>query len=157
MTRPPVVHSTFVIERSYPASPARVFAAWADPEIKARWFIGPEGWRLVKRELDVRAGGHEILHGRFGDGPETIFTARYHDVVPDQRLLFVYDMHHAGTHLSVSLVTVEIRPAGGGTQLVLTEQVAFVDGNDGAASRERGTVAHLDRLGTILSQPQTGR
>ena len=31
-------HSTFVVERTYPASPARVFAAWADPAAKARWF-----------------------------------------------------------------------------------------------------------------------
>ena len=150
MSAKPVVHSTIVLERTYPASPARVYAAWADPETKARWFIGPEGWRLVKRELDLRVGGHELLHGVFGDGPETIFSARYHDVVADRRLVYVYDMHHGGTHLSVSLVTVEIHPAGAGAHLRLTEQAAFVDGNDGAASRERGNAAHLDRLGALL-------
>jgi len=37
-----VTHATFLLERSYDASPARVFAAWADPAAKARWFAGPE-------------------------------------------------------------------------------------------------------------------
>jgi uncharacterized protein YndB with AHSA1/START domain len=36
MTDRSVTHSTFVVERSYDASPARVFAAWADPGAKAR-------------------------------------------------------------------------------------------------------------------------
>jgi uncharacterized protein YndB with AHSA1/START domain len=33
-------HSTFVIERTSDATPARVFDAWADPVAKAQWF-GP--------------------------------------------------------------------------------------------------------------------
>ena len=33
-----VVHATFALERTYPSSPAQVFAAWADPAVKARWF-----------------------------------------------------------------------------------------------------------------------
>ena len=44
MTDRSVTHSTFVVERSYDASPARVFAAWADPGAKARWFASPEEW-----------------------------------------------------------------------------------------------------------------
>lgn len=38
MTEHPVLHSSFTLERSYPATPERVFAAWADPAAKARWF-----------------------------------------------------------------------------------------------------------------------
>jgi uncharacterized protein YndB with AHSA1/START domain len=34
-----VIHSTFVIERSYPTTPAPVFGAFADPAKKRRWFI----------------------------------------------------------------------------------------------------------------------
>jgi uncharacterized protein YndB with AHSA1/START domain len=39
-----VAHATFTVERTYDASPARVFAAWADPTAKARWFASPEEW-----------------------------------------------------------------------------------------------------------------
>ena len=38
MTERSVTHATFVIERTYDASPARVFAAWSEAEAKARWF-----------------------------------------------------------------------------------------------------------------------
>ncbi len=42
MTERSVTHATFVVERLYDASPARVFAAWADPAAKRRWFTGPD-------------------------------------------------------------------------------------------------------------------
>ena len=46
MTADPIVHASFTIERSYAASPARVFAAFADPAQKRRWFAEGEGWEL---------------------------------------------------------------------------------------------------------------
>ena len=55
MTDRSVTHTTFTLERTYPVSPDQVFAAWAAPEVKARWFAGnPEGY-----ELDFRPGGIE--------------------------------------------------------------------------------------------------
>ena len=42
MTERSVTHATFVIERTYHASPARVFNAFADQAAKARWFAGPD-------------------------------------------------------------------------------------------------------------------
>lgn len=144
-------HGSFTIERTFRAKPERVFAAWADVDTKARWFIGPPGkWTLRRRELDFRAGGEEILEGEFGDGNVTLFVARYHVIEPAKRLVYAYDMHHRGTHLSVSLATVEFAPAGGGTRMTFTEQAAFLDGRDGTDSRRTGTAAHFDRLGGIL-------
>jgi uncharacterized protein YndB with AHSA1/START domain len=52
-----LIYGNFTIERLYPQKPARVFAAWSDPELKARWFIGPAPWKLVERKLDFRIGG----------------------------------------------------------------------------------------------------
>jgi uncharacterized protein YndB with AHSA1/START domain len=153
MNNPPVVHGSFVIERSYDAPASRVFAAWADPAMKERWFIGPEGWTAVRRELDFRTGAQEVAHGRFAGGGETIFIARYHDIVPDRRIVFAYDMHWNGAHRSVSLATVEIMPDGAKrTKLRITEQIAFIDGNDGTAAREHGTAALLERIAELLSQ-----
>ena len=39
-----VNHSTFVIERTYPASPQQVFRAFSDPGRKRRWFAEGEGF-----------------------------------------------------------------------------------------------------------------
>lgn len=59
-------------------------------------------------------------------------------------------MHYGGTFLSVSLASVAFAPADGGTRLTFTEQIAYLDGKDGTASRKQGTAAHLDRLGAVL-------
>jgi uncharacterized protein YndB with AHSA1/START domain len=154
MKRHPLKHGTFSIERSYAASPARVFAAWADIETKARWFIGPrERWRVVKRELDLRVGGTET--GEVEGQLTTLFTARYHAIVPNQRLVYAYDMHLGDRHYSVSLATVELEPTpSGGTRMTFTEQAVFFEGDTPLRSREDGTAAHFDRLAPVLEDPR---
>src|ERR671911_1699181 len=148
MTERSVTHATFVIERTYDAAPARVFAAWADPAVKARWFAGPDEWESGKYELDFRVGGRERASGGPPGGPVHTYEARYHDIVPDQRIVLTYDMHLDDARISVSLATVEFRPEGTGTRLVFTEQGAFLDGYDEPSERERGTRDLLDGLGT---------
>ena len=59
-----VEHATFVIEREYEVSPERAFAAWADPEAKARWYSDSE----AHLELDFRVGGREHSRGTAPDG-----------------------------------------------------------------------------------------
>jgi uncharacterized protein YndB with AHSA1/START domain len=155
MKSQPIRHGSFSIERVYRATPARTFAAWADPELKARWFQGPaERWTLVKRELDFRVGGSELAHGKFKDGPESIFVARYHAIVPEQRLVYSYDMHVDGKHLSVSLATVELTATReGGTRMIFTEQVAFLNDDYDLKGREEGTSGLLDNFKAAVEEP----
>ena len=147
-----IVHDKFTIERIYDATPAEVFAAWANPKLKARWFIGPEGWQQTQRELDFRVGGEEVLRGEFPNGTTTSFVARYYEIEPNERLVYIYDMHLSGKHHSLSLATVEFRPAAGGTRMLFTEAVAFLDGTSDASGRERGTAVHFDRIPSVLSR-----
>jgi uncharacterized protein YndB with AHSA1/START domain len=146
----PIVHDKFTIERIYDATPAEVFSAWSDPRVKSRWFIGPESWRQTRRELDFRTGGEEVLCGEFPSGMTTSFVARYYEIEPNQRVVYVYDMHLSGKHHSLSLATVEFRPDKGGTRMIFTEAVAFLDETENAAARERGTAAHFDRIPSVL-------
>lgn len=143
-----VTHATFVIERRYAAAPAAVFGAWAQPEAKARWFAGPAGWKQIKREFDFRTGGRERVSGMHAHGLVSDFDARYLDIVPDQRIIYSYDMYVDEVKISVSLATVEFKAAAKGTRLVFTEQAAFIDGFDDGGGRERGTVGLLDQLAT---------
>jgi uncharacterized protein YndB with AHSA1/START domain len=145
-----VVHATFCIERTYPASPAAVFKALIDPAAKAKWFAGGKGYTLLAREMDVRPGGREHLQGRWDTGVVSTFDAVYHDVVVNERIVYAYEMHMDDRKISVSLATFELKPAGNHTRLVMTEQGAFLDGYDDAGSRERGSNFLLDALGNSL-------
>jgi uncharacterized protein YndB with AHSA1/START domain len=152
MTERSVTHAIFTLERTYPASPKRVFDAFATEEDKSRWFSGEHGeWALVERAFDFREGGEERLTGRWPSGRVSAFHARYLDIVPQARIVYVYEMRLDGVKISASLATVELKPAPGGTRLVVTEQGAFLDGYDDNGSRERGTAELLDRLGASLA------
>ena len=58
-----VVHDTFVIERTYDAPVKLVFEAWADPTLKARWFVGSPDALGAGYDLDFRVGGREAFRG----------------------------------------------------------------------------------------------
>jgi uncharacterized protein YndB with AHSA1/START domain len=146
-----VVHAMFTLERTYDASPSRVFRALSDRAAKARWFEGGAGYTLLERDMDVRPGGREHVKGRWDSGMVSTFDATYYDVVPDKRLVYAYEMHLNEQKISVSLATMELHEAGSGTRLVVTEQGAFLDGYDDAGSREKGTGFLLDRLGASLA------
>ena len=157
MTERSVEHATFVVERSYDASPGRVFAAWADPDAKARWF-GNAGEGPGEFELDFRIGGREFSRGTVPDGEGTYtYEARYQDIVPDERIVYAYDMHLDGTRISISLATVELKPDGDGTRLIYTEQGAFLDGLDTPEPRQQGTGGLLDALGEELGREPAKR
>jgi uncharacterized protein YndB with AHSA1/START domain len=141
-----VTHATFSLERRYPVPAARVFAAWADPAAKARWFApGPESRNL----LDFRVGGRELNHGGPARGPVMTFESFYRDIVPAERIVYSSTLAAGDDVVTVSLTTVEFTtvefttvesgPHGDGTRLVLTEQATFLDGREDPSWRETGT------------------
>ena len=151
MTERTAVHGTFTIERTYGASRERVFRAWADVKAKARWFKPPAGFEQTPLKSDFRVGGRENTCSTPPGGKPHVFDATYWDIVPNERIVYCYEMHIGEAKISVSLATVEFKPAGSGTRLVVTEQGVFLDGYDDAGSRERGTRGLLDQLGAALS------
>ncbi len=149
------VHSTFVIERTYPASPERVFAAWSDQAAKAHWF-GPGEKYAESYSLDFREGGREHLSVTAPDGAVYSFDAVYADIVSARRIVHTYDMHRNDARISVSVATIEFEAVDDGTRLTLTEQGVFLDGLDTPAEREHGTNALLDALGSHLQRGERG-
>jgi uncharacterized protein YndB with AHSA1/START domain len=146
-----VVHATFHLERIYDAPVARVWQALTDEAAKQKWFGGtPGSWELLERHTDVRVGGREWLKGRWEGGMVSTFEAMYHDVIPNERVVYSYEMHLDDKKISVSLATLQLKAAGGKTTLLVTEQGAFLDGYDDAGSREHGTGHLLDALGASL-------
>jgi len=147
----PVIHKSFVIDRTYPTTAARVFRAHSDPEKKRRWFAEGEGFIVDSYSLDFRVGGLERSCFRFGaDGPPMTFDGVFLDIVPDERIVLAYAMTIAGAPMSSSLSTIELVPAPSGTLLRFTEHTAFVDGNDGSAGRREGSLGLLEALAKEL-------
>ncbi|HZZ34776.1 MAG TPA: SRPBCC domain-containing protein, partial [Caulobacteraceae bacterium] len=93
MTQRTVTHATFCIEKTYDASPARVFRAFSDANAKAKWFGGEEDWVAGRAEMDFRVGGREHNSGTLGDGRVHRFEGLYWDIVPNERIVYSYEMH----------------------------------------------------------------
>jgi len=148
-----VEHASFVVERKYEAPPERAFAAWADREAKARWYVGSD----AHLELDFRVGGRERSQGIAPDGSAYSYEALFQDIVPAERIVYTYEMLLQETRISVSLATVEFTLVGDGdTRLVFTEQGAFLDGHESPARRAEGMGGLLDALGEELQSETPG-
>jgi uncharacterized protein YndB with AHSA1/START domain len=148
MDQPSVTHAQFVIERTYPAPPARVFDAFADPAKKQRWFAAG----AVEHHLDFQPGGRERTRSLMGANtpfPGTPLTNEsvYLDIQPASRVVMAYTMSVGDRRISASLATIEFLAAGEtGTKLIFTEQGSYFPGSDGPELREAGWSQILDRL-----------
>jgi len=157
MSQQSAIHSTFVIERTYSASPERVFAAFANPAKKRHWYAEGRGHDVEEFEMEFRVGGRERLLYRMKEGtpiPCAVIAAdgSYLDIVPGRRVVMASTMAMGKRRISASLVTVEVLPAGEGTDLILTHQGAFFEGSDGLEFREAGWQELLERFAKELNR-----
>lgn len=139
---------SLTLKRHIKAAPAKVYAAWTDPEKLARWF-GPSQTEpgSVTAKLDVRVGGRYRVSFRTDDGERHEVGGVYQEVVPDQRLKFTWAWHT--TPERESLVTVTVKPDGDGTLLTLLHEQFF----DQAAAdgHKRGWTGSLDKLQALFA------
>ena len=151
MSQPSVIHTTFVIERNYPVSPEKVFAALSDPAKKRRWFGTGEGSTTDSFEMDFRVGGIERTVRQHASGAMTFTNdSVYRDIVPGRRIVIAYNMSVNDVRISSSLSTYELLPNGAGTDLIFTEQAAFFENADGPQMRQDGWRKLLESLGKYL-------
>ena len=145
------VHSTFSVERTYEASPARVFAAWSDPKARLQWEAIGDNFTTTYTQNDFRVGGRDVSKFDFGKSDQYVADARYEDIVKDCRIVYAYTMSHNERRISSSLTTISLTPVAEGTHVVLTEQITILDGGDKVEYRQAGIAGQLDQLGVFLA------
>src|SRR5690242_774319 len=91
-------HATFTIDRSYPASIERLYAALSEPAKKRLWSVEGKNMTVESFEMDFRVGGFERSRLRFEAGTPipagTAFAndSVYLDIVPKERIVLAYTM-----------------------------------------------------------------
>lgn len=156
-TEPTTIHTTSVMEHHYPQPPAGVYAAFAEPARKRRWYA--EGDHEIQEfEMDFRIGGHERFRYRFKpghpiEGQEIVNRTIYQDIVPVKRIVVASVMSLNGKPILAAQLTFEFLPAGSGTDLICTSQGAFFDWPQGPVMLEGGWRSLLDRVGQELARP----
>jgi uncharacterized protein YndB with AHSA1/START domain len=144
-------HTDFVIQREFAATPQAVYQAWADPEAKRSW-SDCHAEHTTEYSLDFKLHGRETHQVNYPDGRIQRIEKVFFDIVPEQRIVFAYDIALDGRRLSVSLVTVEFFASRSGTRMVYTEQLAYLDGHEDRDQRMRGTEEGMDRLALHFSR-----
>jgi uncharacterized protein YndB with AHSA1/START domain len=157
MEQPKVIHSTFVVERSFPKPPETVFAAFADPGKARKWYAEGEGHDLQEFTSDFRVGGTQTLRYRLGQGtPVAGMTiknqARYQEIQPNRRIVTATTMDLEEKRILAAQVTVELVPNGSGTDLILTSQGAFFESGLTPEMLQAGWRGLLEKLASDIEQ-----
>jgi two-component system cell cycle response regulator DivK len=134
------------VERRIEAAPERVFDAWLDAPTVGRWLFATPGGETVRVVIDARVGGRfEIVEWR--DGEEVLHTGTYEAIERPRRLAFTLQVPLYSPNSE--RVTVELAPADGGCELILTQSVS--QGAPAGPERiERGWGKVLDGLAATL-------
>jgi uncharacterized protein YndB with AHSA1/START domain len=109
-----------VIRRTFAAPVDRVYQAWTDPRLMSRWFLPNERWNESVVENDLKVGGAYKIAMHHSDGDVLNTIGHYLEVVPNERLSFTWDWLESPTGRHQSVVSIELRPVPGGTELTLT-------------------------------------
>lgn len=128
------------VRRVYAVSPEQLFKAWTTPDELKRWHA-PDPMTVPLVEVDLRVGGSYRIHMREPGGQEHRVTGTYRVVEPPRRLVYTWKWDHEDTETQVTL---EFKPQGNGTELVLTHEGFATE--DSRARHEHGWTSIFERL-----------
>lgn len=121
MFQPEPGNESCVVRRVLSAPRKLVYRAWTDPKLAARWAWGRQ-FETVSVELDCRVGGTFRQQIRDRDtGENWFFEGIYREIVPEQKLVHTFHFKSdRGKDEPVSLVSIELKDSGKGTEVVIT-------------------------------------
>jgi uncharacterized protein YndB with AHSA1/START domain len=135
------------VRRIIPASPSRVYDAWTTPELIAKWFAPSGEFTVIVHKAEARVGGSYRIEMRHANGASHIAIGEYRELTRPTRLVFTWAWE--GGRTADTVVTVEFRPNGQSTEVVLTH-TRFATEHE-RNEHLKGWTGCLDRLHTALS------
>jgi len=157
MSEPKVVHSTFVVERSFAKPVETVYAALSKPEKVKEWFAGGDEHDLMEFKLDFAEGGTQKLVYRMREGtpvPGLVIDneSRFQEILPNGRVVMATSMKFNGKRILASQITFELVPSKKGTDLICTHQGAYFDGAPPQMPDllKQGWTALMAKIGVVL-------
>ena len=157
MSEPKVVHSTFVVERSFPKPVDAVYAALSKPEKVKQWFAEGDRHDLVEFNLNFAEGGTQRLVYRMREGTPVAGMvidneARFQEIVQNDRVVMATTMKFNGKRVVASQITFELVPSQKGTDLICTHQGAYFEGSPAQFPQmlKEGWTALLGQMSKVL-------
>jgi len=150
-----VHHDTIRMERTYRASPERVFDAWRDVAARLRWSRPSPHVEIVYDKAEFRVGGEDVT--RCGSAGDLRYVAkvRYLEIEDDSRIVFAEHVAEDGVSKAAALIDVTLAPAGRETRLILTMQIAAFDSADMLHGYRQGWTPALENLANELWDRET--
>jgi uncharacterized protein YndB with AHSA1/START domain len=146
-----MLHETITMERTYNASPARVFAAWESVEARLRWSVPFPEAGAVYDQAEFKVGGLDIMRCGPKDDMRFLAHVRYLEILPERRIVVAESVAEDGKVRAASLITIELEPAGPksdarATKQTVTMQVSALDGPGMLDGYRSGWTAALENL-----------
>lgn len=138
---------SLTIVRRIKASPARIYAAWTQPDLMVRWW-GPDEGPVLSAESDPRVGGRFRVVFQTLDGETHDCRGEYREVESDRKLVFTWEWVTMPERRP--LVTIELRAIPEGTELKFTHAQFFDE-----AARDRhhlGWNTGFDKLEALMAK-----
>ncbi|HSB85917.1 MAG TPA: SRPBCC domain-containing protein [Ilumatobacteraceae bacterium] len=134
------------LDRVIAAPRSKVYRAWLDPALLARW-MGPDDFSVTVATVDERVGGVHQVEMLDSEGRQYTFVSVIEELVPDERIVFKFkfDPEAQETKLTITLGDAE----GGGTALRLEHERITMEGTLDTQSVNVGwgqTLAKLQAL-----------
>lgn len=136
--------------RQLKAPPEKVFAAFADPTLVARWLRPSPDIELTVLAFDFRPGGAYRFAYDVPTGERMVVGGRYRSIEPPSGLVFSWLIEPPDEHAGIdSEVSVTLVPKGVGTELTIRH--AHFGRTDAERRHAEGWRGALDLLETRLN------